>query len=171
MVCLIFLCVTGILVKAGVISGIPEDSWIALRKLASFETCTVTGMAYRVEQKETNQIIYLKQVQLQADPERKDQFKIPVKACIIYDKSFTKIPIGAKIKGKGKIKLFESARNPGNFAQDFYYEKQGILCSVFAEKEIEIKAKSAPYGKLLTWLAGVRSRWNQQLIEKAGKEA
>ena len=171
MVCLICLCVTGILVKAGVISGIPEDSWIALRKLASFETCTVTGMAYRVEQKETNQIIYLKQVQLQADPERKDQFKIPVKACIIYDKSFTKIPIGAKIKGKGKIKLFESARNPGNFAQDFYYEKQGILCSVFAEKKIEIKAKPAPYGKLLTWLAGVRSRWNQQLIEKAGKEA
>lgn len=171
MVCLVFLCITGVLVKAGLISAIPEESGIVLESLASGKTCTVTGTVYRIEKKETNQIIYLKQIQLQASKEGTNQIMLPAKACILYDKSFTEIPIGAAIKGKGKLKLFEGARNPGNFEQDFYYEKQGIVCSVFLNSSPEVRVTHTPYGMLSAWLAEVKNRWNQQLVEKAGKEA
>lgn len=168
-VCLVFLCIVGIFVGTGVLqdsSGVLEAT---LLKLSDEGRSKVTGMAYRIEKKETTQVIYLKKVQLEGSKKEKEA-AVPVRSCIVYDKSFTDIPIGAKITCTGTISQFEGARNPGNFAQDFYYRKQGIAFSYFADAVTKVDFRKTPYASMLSALGQIKERWNYMLLEKAGEE-
>lgn len=167
-VCLVFLCIIGMFVKAGVISGVGPDS--SFTELAgNKEDSVLKGTVYRKEQKETYQILYLKNSQLQGKDSSGQLINCNIKSCILYDKTFKEIPLGGEIISRGRVKLFEAARNPGNFEQDFYYEKQGIAFAFQAGKLVLTKENRAPYYKLQTVLMKIRSKW-QELLQKGAGE-
>lgn len=168
-VCLVFLCIIGIFVKVGVITGIPEDAAFA-EAAGSEEDLILSGTVYRKEIKETYQLLYLKKIQLRGKDSPGQYINCSIKSCILYDKTFKDIPLGREIRSKGTVKLFEEAGNPGNFEQDFYYRKQGIRFR-FQAKELALTAKKqTPEGRVLTVLINVREAWQEILAEGAGKE-
>lgn len=79
-----------------------------------------------------------------------------------------KIEIGNQISVKGKVDYFESARNPGNFDQEFYYQRQGIRACIWAD---EVKIAKRQVRSFRENLCVVRSRWRELLIEFLGEEA
>lgn len=77
----------------------------------------------------------------------------------------SRIKIGNKIRIKGKAETFESARNPGNFNQKFYYQKQGIHASVWAD-QVEIRGERVFY--LRENLAVLKGKWKEMLTSSLG---
>mgnify|MGYP000367473418 CR=1 FL=1 len=72
------------------------------------------------------------------------QFKEQVKAKVIQEpellnlyrtgsKETQTIKLGNQIQIQGELSYFEEARNPGNFDQKIYYEKQGLHASIWAK--------------------------------------
>ena len=73
------------------------------------------------------------------------QFKEQVKAKVLQEpelliyieqdqKETQTIKLGNQIQIQGELSYFKEARNPGNFDQKFYYEKQGLHASIWAKK-------------------------------------
>ena len=69
------------------------------------------------------------------------QFEEQVKAKVIQEpelliyieqdqKETQTIKLGNQIQIQGELSYFEEARNPGNFDQKIYYEKQGLHASI-----------------------------------------
>ena len=52
---------------------------------------------------------------------------------LIYDEKKNKIQIGNEVEAEGKLSFFETARNPGNFNQKAYYQRQNIHGKVWSE--------------------------------------
>ncbi len=75
------------------------------------------------------------------------------------------IQLGNKIQVTGKAEVFESPRNPGNFDQKFYYQKQGIHASVWADSA---RIKEHRVYHLREGLAVLRAEWKQMLTESLG---
>ena len=71
------------------------------------------GQVYQIEVRESYQILYLILSKKTA-------------RILVYDDAKQSVQIGNKVNVKGELSLFEEARNPGNFDQKFYYEKQKI---------------------------------------------
>ena len=77
------------------------------------------------------------------------------------------VQIGNKVNVKGELSLFEEARNPGNFDQKFYYEKQKIGAFLWAEALRVTDRESNP---LKQGLYELRQKWKRILIDAAGEE-
>ena len=75
-------------------------------------------------------MIYLKENSIYSNSKKFQESKI-----IIYTNSSQKLHIGNQIKVCGKVSFYEEARNPGNFDQKFYYQKQGIHVGVLTKAE------------------------------------
>lgn len=97
---------------------------------------TVEGQIYKKEIKEKNQLLYLKNNSIVQQGQSVKESNI-----IIYDSTFLTCVIGNKIRLTGKVRFFEYARNPGNFDQKIYYQKQDIHASIMA-KQIEVSDHS-----------------------------
>ena len=157
------------------------------------ENVTVQGTIYRQEQKETYQKIYLKdsRVYLDSNQSRSDieadtykklfqnkkSFKtsninqvntqisdIKILICLKSDQKFH---IGNKIQLTGEVAFFDNARNPGNFDQRFYYQKQDIHASIWAEHATLIDDRR---DGLKDWLADFRMQWKEVLKYELGKQ-
>lgn len=157
------------------------------------ENVTVQGTIYRQEQKETYQKIYLKdsRVYLDSNQSRSDieadtykklfqnkkSFKtsninqvntqisdIKILICLKSDQKFH---IGNKIQLTGEVAFFDNARNPGNFDQRFYYQKQDIHASIWAEHATLIDDKR---DGLKDWLADFRMQWKEVLKYELGEQ-
>lgn len=114
----------------------------------------ITGRVYQIEIRESYQILYL------IHSNEQSRF-------IVYDDTKQSIQIGNKIKVSGELSLFEEARNPGNFDQKFYYEKQKICASLWAEECVVIKSER----KLLRQkLHELRRQWKELLLKTMGKK-
>lgn len=157
------------------------------------ENVTVQGTIYRQEQKETYQKIYLKdsRVYLDSNQSRSDieadtykklfqnkkSFKtsninqvntqisdIKILICLKSDQKFR---IGNKIQLTGEVAFFDNARNPGNFDQRFYYQKQDIHASIWAEHATLIDDRR---DRLKDWLADFRMQWKEVLKYELGEQ-
>lgn len=114
----------------------------------------ITGQVYQIEVRESYQILYLI---LSKKPSR----------ILVYDDAKQPVQIGNKVNVKGELSLFEEARNPGNFDQKFYYEKQKIGAFLWAEALLVTDRESNP---LKQGLYELRQKWKRILIEAAGEE-
>ena len=114
----------------------------------------ITGQVYQIEVRESYQILYLI---LSKKPSR----------ILVYDDAKQPVQIGNKVNVKGELSLFEEARNPGNFDQKFYYEKQKIGAFLWAEA---LRVTDRESNHLKQGLYELRQKWKRILIDAAGEE-
>lgn len=76
------------------------------------------------------------------------------------------VSVGSRIRVIGEVQFFEEARNPGNFDRKFYYRKQGIHASVWADSCQIIEKKN---GDIREYLTRFRIKWKELLIECLGE--
>lgn len=103
---------------SGFCGFVSSDSESAREKTAD---ALVQGCVYKKSNTLKNQVLYLKNNSITYQNQIYNESKI-----IIYDKTFSNIPIGATVQIYGRLGVFEEARNPGNFNAREYYAKQGI---------------------------------------------
>ncbi|MEF9997653.1 MAG: DNA internalization-related competence protein ComEC/Rec2 [Lachnospiraceae bacterium] len=120
------------------------------KQLVQDKTLNVQGQIVKKEQKETYQALYLKDHPI-----------------IIYDKTKFPYAIGNIIHVTGSLQLFDEPRNPGQFNQKFYYEKQEIYGAVKA-KQITITNHQRWW--LLEMLSQCRMRWKDVIYKALGQE-
>lgn len=158
---------------------LPESPLIE-QKIEEGTTVNLQGTVFRKEEGTTYQTIYLKNVQINENlqelsmtaPVRHENDNQIIKESniLIYiektDQKSEKIFIGNKIAVKGTLSFWESARNPGNFDQKFYYQKQGIHASVFGE---EFRIMDSRTNIVKEKLFRLRKKWKALLVEQMGE--
>lgn len=131
----------------------------------------LVGNVYRREEKPDYNVLYLKDSQVLLNDQIYQEPKILVyietenRSKNRIGKSKNKIQLGNKIKIAGKIELYQEPRNPGNFDQKFYYQKQGIHASVWADS-VAVKDDRVYY--IRESLAVLRSKWKRMLTDSLG---
>lgn len=128
--------------------------------LESEETVKLEGTVFRREEKPEYKVLYLKDNSIYLKNQLFRESKI-----LVYIKTNDPISIGNHIRVTGKASAFQAARNPGNFDQKFYYQKQGIHASVWANQS-EILGERVY--KLRENLAVLRASWKAVLIKYLG---
>ena len=130
------------------------------------EVLAITGQAYKIEKKEKHQAVYLKNNSiLQIQKDQKQSFQEP--NFILYTDPEIQIHIGNAIRAAGELSFFQNARNPGNFDQKLYYQRQAIHGLAWA-KEVEVADDSV--WKIRDWLSEFRSQWKKALIQAMGEK-
>lgn len=125
------------------------------------DSVRVTGQIYKREIKSDYQALYLRNTSVEIREQTLKESKF-----IIYDKSMEKVETGKLISAKGKISFYESARNPGNFDQKLYYERQGIHACLWTEKTVTAGGST---WKLMESLADFRRHWKEMLFKVLGE--
>lgn len=131
------------------------------------DNVSMTAVVFRREEKQNSQVYYLKDCEVHLGKQILYENKI-----LIYFKTNPTItnqyfiPVGSKVKATGELSFFEKPRNPGNFDQKFYYQKQGIHAQIWADK---IEAINSHVYPLRERLACLRARWKQLLIKQLGE--
>lgn len=145
---------------------------------------TVTGQVKRWEEKPDYRIFYLRDCQVlqkenNTNSDRQSvnkQFKEQVKAKVLQEpelliyieqdqKETQTIKLGNQIQIQGELSYFKEARNPGNFDQKFYYEKQGLHASIWAKN---CRITDQETWKFREWLAKLRRNWKRLLVSQMG---
>lgn len=145
---------------------------------------TVTGQVKRWEEKPDYRMFYLRDCQVlqkenNTNSDRQSvnkQFKEQVKAKVIQEpelliyieqdqKETQTIKLGNQIQIQGELSYFEEARNPGNFDQKIYYEKQGLHASIWAKN---CRITDQETWKFREWLAELRRNWKRLLVSQMG---
>ena len=98
---------------------LPKDVWLKEPDIPSGEKCMITGTVIKREEKEDNQVYYLKNCQC------KDSTSIF--SVLAYTQKGMSYPIGCELSLYGTIYQLNPAENPGQFDGEFYYQSQGIL--------------------------------------------
>ena len=130
------------------------------------EVLAITGQAYKIEKREKHQAVYLKNNSiLQIQKDQKQSFQ--ESKFILYTDPEIQIHIGNAIRAAGELSFFQNARNPGNFDQKLYYQRQDIHGSAWA-KEVEVVDDSI--WKIRDWLSEFRSQWKKALIQAMGEK-
>ncbi len=156
--CLTFFIIRSILfvfISGENIVKIPASSVFAIPRHKA--EVVVEGQVYKKLNTSKNQILYLKNNSLIHDNKSFEESNI-----LIYDDSFSDVPIGKTIKLKGRLTSFEGARNPGNFDQQLYYAKQNIYGFVWCEKIVSVTGTNNQVGE---WLYRFRRLWKNNLTE------
>lgn len=133
-----------------------------MRQARSGDAIWITGQVYAREMKSDYQVLYLKNNSIKF---RKRQLK--ESKFIVYDKSRLEVKIGNKIAAEGNVRFYEEPRNPGNFNEKQYYEKQGIHACMWSESVI---VTSGRIWKLRDSLLSFRQDWKTVLYDFMGEE-
>lgn len=166
-VCLLLLFAISIVTIGGGEKFIKELRPSPIEQYAEAEeNITVQGTIYRQEQKETYQKIYLNHNSIIKFQKTNHKIQIKENKILIYLKSNQKLHIGNKVKITGEVSFFDKARNPGNFDQKFYYQKQDIHACVWAENAEVIDTKT---DTLKDCLAEFRMQWRALLEDELGE--
>ena len=138
---------------------------------------TVRGQVYKKEEKEKYQILYLKNcsINIQKDQQSQQNQKdrkgqksfIQESRMLIYDEEKNKIQIGNEVEAKGSLSFFEVARNPGNFDQKAYYQRQNIHGKVWSES---LKVTDHTVKHVQNALENIRVYWRNVLLDEAGEK-
>lgn len=128
------------------------------------DAVTLCGKIYRQEQKENGQMVYLKHNSIYSISNKS---KFQESNIIIYTNSNEKLHIGNRIRVHGNVAFFEEARNPGNFDQKFYYQKQKIHGKIWAD---DIKIIDYRVDPLRDRLSQFRTGWKEMLIREMGEQ-
>ncbi len=132
------------------------------QKVTEGENIRLTGDVYHIDVREKYQIIYLKNSSVNYHNKSLKESRI-----IVYDEEKLNIDIGNKIEVNGKVSFYEEERNPGNFNQKLYYQKQNIHASVWASK---VKIIDFAINKLKNSLYDFRCRWKSFLLSNMNDE-
>lgn len=126
------LCLAAILLLL-ILWILPKDVWLQVPDIPSGELLTITGTVTKREQKEEQQVYYLKDC-LCAMTDSK--FSI-----LAYLKESDSYPVGCEISLYGTIYQLNKADNPGQFDAESYYQSQGILYTFQTERVISAYGK------------------------------
>ena len=127
-------------------------------------SATLTGTVDRIEEKNKVTALFLEDNAVSASGQQISEPSILV--YINPDEIQKKINIGNVIQVEGEASFFERARNPGNFDQRSYYQKQGIHVLVWAES---LSVRSEQTDRIREFLSGLRARWKGMLTECLGE--
>ncbi len=147
------------------IPGLMESSLD--RHWSEGDSITLTGLVYDLGKGETYRKVYLKEVVLYDDVAKS---KYREEKILVYVKN--NVPsIGEVVHIKGTLSFFQEARNPGNFNQKVYYQKQNIHGMV---KGSQIEGLQDLCEKSLWWrlkrnLRSFRDSWQENLLEVLGE--
>lgn len=140
-----------------------KDDWLIVR-----------GQVYKKEEKEKYQILYLKKcsVYFQKDQQsqqnqQSQQSIIKESRMLIYDEKKNKIQIGNEVEAEGKLSFFETARNPGNFDQKAYYQRQNIHGKVWSET---LRITDHTVKRIQNVLENIRVHCRNTLLSEAGEK-
>ena len=126
------------------------------------ENISMLGRVYRRDIRPDYQILYLK------DTEVSYQNNETIKRnTIIYDKEFEKVCVGNLVLITGSCTFFQEPRNPGNYNQKFYYDKQNIAMMAFADK---VRVVQDDVWRIRESLSKLREQWHKVLIETLGEK-
>lgn len=125
---------------------------------------SVTGTVERIEEKEQVSTVYLKDNYISIADHKIKESKLLV--YIKPNQTENRIRIGNRLCVSGEAEVFSPARNPGNFDQKFYYEKQGIRLLVWADHAEIISGKT---DRVRDFLQHLRSQWRERLIRHLGE--
>ena len=161
--CILFLIVQA--VRVCVFQCAEDQKPSALESAVSEGTrLTLTGTVDRIEEKNKVTALFLEDNAVSASGQQISEPSILV--YINPDEIQKKINIGNVIQVEGEASFFERARNPGNFDQRSYYQKQGIHVLVWAES---LSVRSEQTDRIREFLSGLRARWKGMLTECLGE--
>lgn len=146
-ICLVFLVIRCLVFWAGAKWEFPPE---VLRM--DGEKIRVSGRIFKREQREKGPTWYL---------------RTGDRAYIIYDSEWSNYRIGNAITVTGTFHLFERASNPGTFDSRSYYQNQNIYGMIYPES-IKVTDTTIQYGK--EWIASLRERWKNELLDRMGEE-
>lgn len=130
------------------------------------ENIQVAGEIYQKEEKEDYQILYLKNNSVNYQEQSFKESKL-----IIYDEKKEKTCIGNYIVANGETSIYQKERNPGNFNQKLYYQKQGISAMMWAESiQVSEGMSKKKWNCIKEQLYQFRDAWKQQLYDAMGEE-
>lgn len=129
MACLLFLAVQAVRVFG--LKSAADLQPSALERAASEGTrLTLAGTVDRIEEKEKVTAVFLKDNTVSVRGQHVNESKLLV---YIEQNSTAEIKTGNIIQVSGEVSPFDPARNPGNFDQKAYYQRQGIHVLVWAD--------------------------------------
>lgn len=135
-----------------------------------------TGTVDRIEEKENVTAVFLTDNQISASGQKISESKV-----LVYVKpdqikisnqnqtenqNDNRIRAGNRLRIAGEAEVFSSARNPGNFDQKFYYEKQGIRFLIWAE---QVELISGRTDRVKDFLQRMRAAWKEKLVRHLGE--
>lgn len=156
---LLFLCIQAIMVGGFRIALDLKPTRLE-QDLKNKSAVALIGTVYRREEKPDYNILYLKDNQVLLNNKIYRESKI-----LVYIETKNHIKIGNRVKLSGEAKVFQDARNPGDFDQKFYYQKQGIHVFVWADEAVIQDQKQY---RIREHLAQIRAKWKALLIDRLG---
>lgn len=181
MVCLILLAIQ--IVRVSFLQNTKDQKPSLAETLISDEKNVICeGTVYRIENKSQSTAIYLKDAVVSCTDQKSKNQIIKEKKILVTiknNKSGKKIrmKIGQKLNVWGKKQSFHPSRNPGNFNQKSYYQKQGIHVGVLTKAEqVEIvlseKDKNwivSRWNSIRNQLDRLKNYWNWKIVSQMGK--
>lgn len=162
-VCLIVFFLISLYIHTGGAKVVKDLRPSALeRELKAGTNVRIKGQIYDIDQRENYHIIYLYNNSIIYQNKSLKESKI-----IVYDEKKMNIEIGNWLELTGELSFYEKERNPGNFNQKLYYQKQGIHVSLWAE---DILVTDTGGNTFRQALYEIRKRWNKSLLELMGEE-
>ena len=118
-----------------------------------------TGIVYRIEEKEKVTAVFLKDnaVSLSGLTVEESRLLVYVK----QNQWKENLKIGNRIALAGEAQIFDTARNPGNFDQKMYYQRQGIHVLVWRTRRRWCQRIMTRFRQFMHELRG---RWESMLV-------
>lgn len=177
--CLLFLIVQAVRVSClGAGNAAPTALECAAAQSAEVQ---LTGTVSRIEKKTNTTAVFLKDAAVSL-PSRMNT--VASGAAILADGSGElvtegarilayvrpeqmnqKLKIGNQVRISGELQSFETARNPGNFDQKAYYQRQGVQALVWPDR---VDRLSEDTDLVRQSLSELKSAWNQLLVRCLG---
>ena len=154
-VCLLFILIQSVLMIAKSGDSLYEFPASSIFYERQEKTLEITGQVYKKTNTSNYQVLYLK------------NNSISDSKILVYDETFTEIPIGKKITIRGSLGFFDKARNPGNFDQELYYARQKVYGYVWCKEILEICGEP---NLLLEELYQFKLKWKTTLTDALGKK-
>lgn len=163
-ICILFLVMQGMRV---LFFGVKDMEPSALEKAVSREPrAELTGTVYRIEEKKKVTAVFLKDNVVSSADQTVRESKVLVYISENESDHSAPAKIGNRLTVRGKAQTFEEARNPGNFDQKSYYQRQGIHVLIWADR---ISIVSGKTDFLRQFLYELKSEWNKRLIRHLGE--
>lgn len=122
----------------------------------------IQGQVYQKTNTSNYQILYLKNISIYDQSNSYYDSKI-----LIYDESFSEIPIGKVVYLKGKTNVFKTAHNQGNYDQALHYARQEIYGAIWSEQVLQITGKTDIFQETLYQ---IKCKWKAMLIDAIGEQ-